>query len=177
MTKNVPMNPARTSPLPRAERGAALIVALVLLLVMTVLGVTALNSSILQGYMSSSYQQQTRTLATAENILRQGELEVESLVFTGVGATPPPYFLNLVENPTTPFAAGSFATTWPGEQYFIEYLGQRIVPGESVAVGGGLADSLVHVFRVSARELSPSDERSSLRIVQSLYVTLDGPEE
>lgn len=172
------MNPARALPLPRAESGAALIVALVLLLVMTLLGVTALNSSILQGYMSSSYQQQTRTLATAENILRQGELEVEALVFGGVGATPPSYYLDLVEDPATePFAAGSFATAWPTEQYFIEYLGQRIVPGESVAVGGGLADSLVHVFRVSARELRPTDERSSLRIVQSMYVTLDGPDE
>lgn len=172
------MNPAGTSSPPIAERGAALIVALVLLLVMTILGVTALNSSILQGYMSSSYQQQTRTLAIAENILRQGELEVEALVFGGVGDPPPGYYLNLVEDPAPiPFAASSFATAWPAEQYFIEYLGQRIVPGESVAVGGGLADSLVHVFRVSARELRPATERSSLRIVQSLYVTLDGPDE
>jgi type IV pilus assembly protein PilX len=171
---------ADTMSLPRhdpRQRGAALIVSLVLLLVMTILGVTAMNSSILQAFMSSSYQQQTVTLATAENILRAGELRVEELVTVGFGPDPLAYYRNLVTDPGTQFPAATFSTTWPANQYVIEYLGRRIVPGESVAIGGGLSDSLIHLFRVSARELRPVDERSSLRIVQSLYVTLDAPEE
>lgn len=155
------------------ERGAALIVALILLLVMTILGVTAMNSSIMQGYMSSSYQQQTTTLATAENILRAGELDVEQLVFTGVDGRT--YYYNLTLAPPPGFDAPDLAS-WPGSPFAIEYLGQRIVPGESVAVGGGFEDSLVHVFRVSAREVLTSDQRGARRIVQSLYVTLDGPD-
>ena len=162
------------------ERGAALIVALVLLLVLTILGVTAMNSSILQGFMSTAYQQQTRTLAFAENTLRQGELDVEDLVARGVNPTGGPdrsaYYVNLVANPGNEFDAAATGL-WPATNYYIEYLGSRIVPGESAAVGGGLEDSIVHVFRVSARENRPDDERGGVRIVQSLYLTLDGPDE
>ena len=158
------------------ERGAALIVALILLLVMTILGVTAMNSSILQGFMSTSYRQQTTTLATAENRLLVGELDVEDLVFNGVDSNPvrPTYYSNLVTGGAI-FNAANYATAW-ANPFHIEYLGERIVPGESVAVGGGLEDSVVHVFRVSAREIRGGDERGGLRIVQSLYVTLSGPD-
>ena len=156
----------------RREQGAALIVALILLLVMTILGVTAMNSSILQGFMSTSYRQQTTTLATAENTLLQGELDVEDLVFSGVGVRG--YYSNLVTGGAV-FAAADYDTAW-ANPFHIEYLGRRTVPGESVAIGGGLEDSVVHVFRVSAREIRADNERGGLRIVQSLYVTLSGPD-
>jgi type IV pilus assembly protein PilX len=163
------------------HHGAALVVALILLLVMTILGVTAMNSSILQGFMSNAFQQQTRTLALAENTLREGELDVENLVISGVNPAGGPdrsdYYVNLVANPGSVFDAADYGTAWPATNYYIEYLGRRIVPGESVAIGGGLEDSLVHVFRVSARETRPDDERGGIRIVQSLYLTLDGPDE
>jgi type IV pilus assembly protein PilX len=162
---------------PRRQRGAALVVALVLLLVMTLLGITAMNSSILQGFMSSSYRQQTETLATAENVLRAGEIDVEDLVAFGVGAGRDAYYINLVTNPGAQFDPTEYAAAWPANQFVIEYLGQRLIPGESVVIGGGLEDSLVHVFRVSAREVQSADEREALRIVQSLYLTLDGPDE
>ena len=168
--------PKITSPTWGHEKGAALIVALILLLVMTILGVTAMNSSILQGFMSTSYQQQTTTLATAENLLLDGELDVEDLVFNGVESNPDrtDYYSNLVDGGAI-FAASNYNTAW-ANFFHIEYLGERIVPGESVAVGGGLEDSVVHVFRVSAREILTDDERGGLRIVQSLYVTLSGPD-
>ena len=161
----------------RDHRGAALVVALILLLVITILGVTAMNSSILQGFMSSAFQQQTRILASAENLLLEGERDVEDLVANGVGTERGDYYVNLVDNPDDVFEAAAYGTLWPETGYFIEYLGQRIVPGESVAVGGGLEDSLVHVFRVSARETRTAEERGGTRIVQSLYLTLDGPDE
>lgn len=163
---------AKNRPDSRREQGAALIVALILLLVMTILGVTAMNSSILQGFMSTSYRQQTTTLATAENILLQGELDVEDLVFNGVNARA--YYSNLVTGGAV-FGAAGYATAWVNP-FHIEYLGRRTVPGESVAIGGGLEDSVVHVFRVSARETRADSERGGLRVVQSLYVTLSGPD-
>ena len=170
--------PAASAP----QRGAALIVALILLLVLTILGVTAMNSSILQGFMSGAFQQQTRTLALAENTLRAGELDVEDIVANGVNPTGGPdrssYYFNLVTDPGAVFEPATL-TEWDalGNPFAIEYLGRRIVPGESVAVGGGLEDSLVHVFRVSALETRPDDPRGGIRIVQSLYLTLDGPDE
>lgn len=160
------------------QRGAALIVALILLLVLTILGITAINSSVLQSYMASSYQQQTRTLASAENTLLQAELEIEDIAASGVNTNKDrsTYYANRVTG-TGPTFVVTDLSTWPANGFFIEYLGRRIIPGESVVVGGGLEDSLVHVFRASALERRDPGERGGLRIVQSLYVTVDGPDE
>lgn len=163
-----------------SQRGAALIVALILLLVLTILGITALNSSVLQNYMATSYQQQTRTLATAENTLRQAELEIEDIAANGVNTNKDrsAYYANLVADPTAAFnPADVDIDNWPANGFFIEYLGRRIVPGESIVIGGGLEDSLVHVFRASALERRDPAERGGIRVVQSLYVTVDGPDE
>lgn len=174
----------------QTQRGAALIVSLILLLVMTLLGLAAMNSSILQGFMSASQQEQTQRLARAEDFLLEGEFEVEQLVVVGVGVgdtlcggvpccPEDTCYRNLEANPTEAFDVNSLATAFPGGNtagggYLIEYMGQFLVPGESVAEGGGFEDSVIHIFRVSARSV-PGNERGGLRIVQSLYVTLDGP--
>lgn len=174
----------------RTQQGAALIVSLILLLVMTLLGLAAMNSSILQGFMSASQQEQTQRLARAEDFLLEGEFEVERLVVGGVGTTTcggatlccpvGACYRNLDANPAQAFEVNLPGTAFPGGNtpgvggYLIEYMGQFLVPGESVAEGGGFEDSLIHIFRVSARSV-PGNERGGLRIVQSLYVTLDGP--
>jgi type IV pilus assembly protein PilX len=171
--------PVHSKPPLQNQRGAALIVSLILLLVMTLLGLTAMNSSILQGFMSASYQEQTVRLATAENILLTGEFDVEDLVAHGVDDRT--YYFDLTTADAPPeFAAAATSTLWPND-FVIEYLGKRVIGGESVAVGGSLEDSSIHIFRVSARSrrdpASPDASRGGLRIVQSLYVTLTGPDE
>lgn len=178
----------RIRPLCKA-RGAALIVALLLLLVLTILGVSAMSSSTMQGLMASSYEQQTSTLARVENVLLEGEREVEDLVAIGIPSPVPSYFRNLQEIPIAPqqFAVGTMDWTVgavaaaqmigdfaiPG-RFVIEYMGEFEVPGESIAVGGAFEDSRIHIFRVSAR--GEETQRGGLRIVQSLYVTLRGPD-
>ena len=169
----------------RPQRGAALIVALLLLLVMTILGVTAMNSSTMQGFMSASYQQQTSTLAGVENVLFQGERDVDDIVTSGVGART--HYRNLITDPLGSFAVEDFSFDWAGAaavseavgefsifgQFMIEYMGEFEVPGESIAEGGAFEDSKIHIFRVTARGREP--QREGLRIVQSLYVTLRAP--
>jgi type IV pilus assembly protein PilX len=167
----------RTTAIPttaRSSRGMALVISLILLMVMTVLGVTAVNSSIMQGLMSASYRQQTVTLAGAENLLLDGELDVEQLVVNGVGGRA--WYVNLDADPDAEFPAALVDQAWPESNFVIEYMGPFLVPGESVAEGGGLEDSVMHIFRVSARDERTEDERGGLRIVQSLYVTLTGPD-
>ncbi len=155
-------------------QGMALVVSLILLMVLTVIGVTVVNSSIMQGLMSASYQQQTAILADAENLLLAGEFDVEDLVLNGVDGRV--HYFNLDDDPSLEFAAAELTANWPANNFVIEYLGEFLVPGESVAEGGGLEDSLMYIFRVSARELREDDERGGLRIVQSLYVTLAPPD-
>jgi type IV pilus assembly protein PilX len=172
----------------RAQRGAALIVALLLLLVMTILGVTALNSSTLQELMSSAYRQQTSALAGVENVLLEGEMEVQNIVDVGtIDLSTVDYYFDLVDGDPQ-FPADSNAANWAlgplvaqtiGQfaidgRYVIEYMGEFEVPGESIAEGGGLEDSRIHIFRVSARGTEANGE--GLRIVQSYYVTLRPPE-
>jgi len=171
---------------PSQSRGAALIVALILLLVMTILGITALNSSTLQGFMSSAYQQQTSTLTGVENVLLEAEMDIEDIVTNGVNGRA--HFINLLDGSTEFPAAtgtpddwsttGAAVTEAMGEfefpsRFVLEYMGEFEVPGESIAVGGGLADSRIHVFRVSARGVE--QQRGSARVVQSYYVTLRSP--
>lgn len=155
------------------QRGIALVVALVFLLVLTILGVTAVNSSMMQGLMSSSYQQQAVTLADAENRLLEAEFDIDDIVANGVDARD--YYINLSLTPGAVFPATNLNQAWPND-FVVEYMGPFLVPGESAAEGGGLEDRELHIFRVSGRHERTEDERGGLRIVQSLYVTLDGPD-
>jgi type IV pilus assembly protein PilX len=155
------------------QGGVAFVVALVFLLVLTILGVSAVNSSIMQGLMSASYQQQAITLAGAENLLLEAEADIDDLVANGVGGRD--YFIDLVAAPGAGFPVSDLAQAWPND-YVVEYMGPFTVPGESAAEGGGLEDRELHIFRISARRARTDDERGGLRIVQSLYVTLDGPD-
>ncbi len=66
------------------ERGAALIVALVMLLVMTVLGVTAARNTNLQERMAGNLRDNNLAFQSAERALREGETFLR-------GATLPPF--------------------------------------------------------------------------------------
>ena len=60
-----PVLPARPAP-PRRQRGAVLIVSLILLVVLTLLGVTSMNTTSLEEKMAANSQTTTRAFQTAE---------------------------------------------------------------------------------------------------------------
>ncbi len=171
---------------PCTQRGTALVVSLVLLLVMTLIGISAMNSSVMQGLMSTSYQSQATTLSGAEVVLREAELDVEALV---LGQKVVNYYDLTLDGGDDPFPVEG--VTWPAGaelltvlvdeagkdeisgQFVIEYLGQYEVPGESAKeTGERLPGSHVSVFRISARG---TGDRGARRQVQSIFVTLDAP--
>jgi type IV pilus assembly protein PilX len=177
----MPAHPSSPIALRRAQRGTALVVSLIMLLVLTIIGVAAMNSSIMQGLMSTSYQSQTTTLSGAEAVLREGELDVEALL----GAAKPAYYYDLVaEPPDDPlivedllaqpwtFNANAFDDDTFEGQYAIEYVGRFEVPGETVVLPGGVVGSYVYAFKVTART---GGDRGAQRTVQSVYVTLEAP--
>ena len=61
------MNAPRHSALPHRERGAVLIVAMILLVVLTLLGVSAMNTSQLEERMASNSQESARSFESAES--------------------------------------------------------------------------------------------------------------
>jgi len=53
--------------MPRQQRGVALVMALVMLLILTILGITAMNTSSLEEKMSGNVQESTRSFQAAES--------------------------------------------------------------------------------------------------------------
>ena len=75
-------------PLPHHQHGMALIMALVILMILTILGVTAMTTSSLEEKMSGNIQEQTRAFQAAES----GVSEAISQILSGVGGGNLPTF-------------------------------------------------------------------------------------
>jgi type IV pilus assembly protein PilX len=73
----------------RTQRGAALIIALVLLAVMTILGLSVLRSTLMDERMSGSLYDRSLAFQAAEGALREAEARLEpgTLVFPPSGCT------------------------------------------------------------------------------------------
>ncbi len=76
--------------LPPAQRGMALIMALVILLILTILGVTAMTTSSLEEKMSGNIQEQNRAFQAAESGINKVLVDPNALVPNGSYA-PAPY--------------------------------------------------------------------------------------
>ena len=65
-----------------SQRGVSLVVALVMLLVLTLIGVSSMNTAIVELKMAGSMQQQGLALNRADELLRVGEEDVVTIVGT-----------------------------------------------------------------------------------------------
>ena len=65
---------------PTKQRGVSLVVALVMLVILTLIGVSSMNTAIVELKMAGSAQQQSRALNRADELLRVGEEEVLEIV-------------------------------------------------------------------------------------------------
>jgi len=156
------------------QRGLALIMSLVILLVLTLLGVTSMNTSNLQTLMTSNSQYQTTALNTAEDVTRTAEAAVEAHV--AGGAQPAGY--SVMVGSGKDFS--SYA--WPNAEvasvgsskYVIEYAGETALNSSSLAwrQSQGISGSNVSVFRITTRTAAT---RGAVRYLQSIYVTVDAP--
>jgi type IV pilus assembly protein PilX len=116
----------------RRERGAALMVALVMLLLMTILGVTAMRTTTLQERMAGNLRDSNLAFQAAEVALRQGETFVEQPVlpaFTGTGGllqvqagAGQPAFWSTFDWPGNSRAAPAVAYTAAAPRYVLEEL-------------------------------------------------------
>ena len=163
------------------QQGAALIMALVILVVLTLLGIGSMNTANLQILMTGNSQYQTVALSTAEQAVREAELLVDGIV---AGAAPPGKTdgYHNVAGGDPEIDLSNF--TWPanetadsaqaGSNYIIEYSGQKSLPPTTFKYinGNPIAGDNVYVFRITARTLA---SRGAVRLVQSIYVTLNSP--
>lgn len=171
------------TPLPRRQRGVALLVVLMLLLVMTLLGLASLRGSIMEERMSANLFDRSLMFQAAESALRQGEdfaatttpgqytAACTNGLCTAPSTTADVTFTNrwLLDNPpykaTSTVTSGTLSVT-PG--YFIEYMGSAPNwPGcdrENPVQAGCLGPR----YRVTARATAPG--RSQV-ILQSSFTS------
>jgi len=62
----------------------------------------------------------------------------------------------------------------PNDVYVTEYLGAKVLPGESIKVSadGRIIGGAVHTFRITTRSEAA---KNAVRLVQSIYVSVDAP--
>jgi len=166
-----------------SQQGVSLVVALIMLLVLTLIGVSSMNTAIVELKMAGSMQQQGIALNRADELLRVGEDNV-----TAITTNPDAFDF---ASPDDGYYVGADAidvydldwdaqglTSIPGnnaeDSYVIEYLGPKVIDGETVkkSTDGRIIGGAVHTFRITTRSTAG---KNSLRLVQSIFVTPDPP--
>lgn len=152
----------------RTQRGAVLVVSLLLLTVVTLLGITSMRTTVLEQRMSGNMQDRDRAFQAAESALRRAEAHLAGGLDPVVDLTGSDGLLGLYDGAP---AAGYFAdTTWQGVQTYGDYdsdKGVASVPryiinwfnlvdpynslNVSVPSYGNPGGGDIHLFRITAR--------------------------
>lgn len=107
----------RTHGIPTRQHGAVLIVSMVLLLILTLLGVSMMNSTKLEERMAANTQESTQAFQSAETGLSQGYDDTAAWdlnTSANQGATAIP---GSTRNETTEYTVNYIATTGPPSGY------------------------------------------------------------
>lgn len=174
--------PQRSQP-PSRERGTVLVVALVFLVIMTLLGIGAMRTSVLEERMAGNLREDRVSFEAAEAALRAGE----SLLLDSAGdidfGTDTGFFHHADDNAPDPLSFGSgesvpFTYSLNGTDpsplngvasqpiYFIEKLPAVTPPGNSLE--GGTPVTGKALFRIVARGRGGSEESET--VLQSTYM-------
>jgi Tfp pilus assembly protein PilX len=168
---------------PDRQKGVSILVALIMLLVLTLIGVSSMKTAIVELRMAGSMQQQGIALNRAEELLQVSEADIDAIV-----ADPDAYDFSLpgdgyyvnadaVDVHQIDWVAQGLTAT-PGTHtndfYVTEYLGRRAVPGGTEKEGedGGITGGFVYTFRLTTRSATG---KNAVRLVQSIYVADKAP--
>lgn len=177
------LNSAQQFKFQKKQKGVALFVSLVFLLILSVLGVSSMNDTIMQGKMASAIQDGNVALQGAETALRVAEDAIEGFISTnGFTAAGPLYTSG---DAPDPFAAATWTGTASNEagavtgqadqpRYFIELAGTVLDLGSSGGVseignGYGANSSVgdITTFRIVARGTGGTGR--SQRVIEAFY--------
>jgi Tfp pilus assembly protein PilX len=156
------------------QRGAALFMSLIFLLIMTILGVFGMNISRMENLMAGNNQFQAQALNDSELALR--EIEVITLGITEDGAPDVPNFdlddqyhnAGDIDSSALDWSSVDHGTTTNGSVYVVEYE-PTVWNGCSAAWGSSCVASL---FRITTQTTSSKGAR---RTTQVVYGTNEAP--
>ena len=178
------MNMRNEIKIPGYQRGVAMFMALIFLLIMTILGAFGMNTARIENLMAGNSQFQVAALNDAEFVLGVGEQNVEDILgnlpFTDWNETDDAFYDRTSESTDV---IDTHVLNWgfnyqeedSSSRYVIEYAGSEPVPGNDASVEGTStcpAGSCVWVFLATAQA---ETSRGARRIVQSVYVTETPP--
>jgi Tfp pilus assembly protein PilX len=154
-----------------------------MLLILTLLGVSSMNSSIIELKTANSMQQQGIAQNRAEELLRVGENNIDAILadpaaFDFAAAGDGYYIttdgINVRSNWSTLALTAIQPVLGVADIYVVEYLGAKAIPGESVkiATDGRVVGGAVHTFRLTTRSVAG---KGAVRLLQSVYVSTDPP--
>jgi Tfp pilus assembly protein PilX len=157
------------------QRGAALFMSLIFLLIMTILGVFGMNISRMENLMAGNNQFQFQALNDSELALR--EIEVITLGITEDGAPGVPnfdaddqyHYAGDIDSSALDWSSVDHGTTTNGSDYVVEYE-PTVWSGNSAKWNGnGLTASL---FTITTQTTSSKGAR---RTTQVVYGTNEAP--
>jgi len=159
-----------------SQHGAVLIISLLILLILTIMGVSSMRSSALEEKMASNSRDRNVGFQSAETAMRAAEVYIESLATTGnfndtnglyssIGNEPDPY------DPNTWSTAGAFrSATAPGgsnaAKYYISRAG-TIKENDTLEIPPSVINDIT-IFRIVARGEGATPGSSEV-ILRSYY--------
>ncbi len=174
------MNPTHVyAPRPTRQQGSILIISLIILLVLTMLGVSSMSTSTMEERMSGNSRDQSRAFQAAEVGLRRAEAFIDTIASTeafgqntglyaqgeppDIGAEETWSDLNSIQLPD-----GSVAGVTSQPRYVIEHMATQ---GQDDINIGGYGESsgmaAIDTYRVTVRATGGSDD--AVVILQSYY--------
>lgn len=161
------------------QQGAVLIVSLVILLILTLLGISSMQTTSMEERMAGNMRDRDLAFHAAEVALREGELALTGVVlpdFENTGGWYKAYYLNdnsiTWENMAWSDASKVIAATAQIDQvdsqpaYYLEELPTSVSSGESLVVGFAPPPAAGN-FRVTARGVGSSG--TATVILQSTF--------
>ena len=179
--KSTLRKPTNFRPLNR-ERGAVLVVSLIMLLVVTLIAVSSMQGTVMEEKMAGNTRDRNLAFQTAETALREAERYVESLAsmggFVGSGGlygrtdSEPPYVASTTWDDTANSVVASDPhASYAAPRYFIKHF--TLVEGTGGALNmSGYGDNKgtgdVTIFKVTARSTGASAESAEV-MLRSYY--------
>jgi hypothetical protein len=148
---------------PVNERGAALVTALLLMLVLTLLGITGIVTATLELQMAGNAQYQERAFEAAEHAIEQAMV------------APDLSTANTLTDPGVPACAGSCETPGTGDPYDYEVYYDTSAGGTPVVGGGYSLGSGLEAYHFVVESEGESARGARSEHTQSFYIL--GPSE
>lgn len=154
--------------LPSSQKGMVLVVSLIFLLLLTLLGVSAMQNATMQEKMASSVMVRNQSFQLAEAALRMGESEIQKKGFVLAKCTSNAKCAPPAESTDFPAAGGGASgVTWvqagANAVYALQNIGTTTTPINRPPTCS--ANSTVTLYRVTAS----AQQGKSITVLESIY--------